>query len=259
MRSTRATTFLPSPLPKNVLKQNQFGATLGGPIVKGKTFFFLSYEGLRSVEDFPGTAQVLTQAQRNGDFSASTTPIVNPATGVAYPNNQIPVNPVSQAIVNTYMPLPNIANPSGSANYAGSSTGNQSTDQGIIRIDHQFNDNNQIFAHYVYANRNFPNTDLNPNFRFTGTYPIHNGDIQYLHIFSPSVVNELRAGLNLEHVKQLSVRTGTGFTIESLGINGFKVGGPNGRALLPDEEGFPILNISGYLGMGDDKAAFEPG
>ena len=247
--------FLPAPLPKNVLKQNQFGATLGGPILKERTFFFLSYEGLRSVEDFPGTAQVLTQAQRNGDFSASTTPIVNPATGQPYQDNHIPVNAVSQAIVTAYMPLPNIANPTGSANYAGSSTGNQSTDQGIIRLDHRFNDNNQLSAHYVYANRNFPNTDLNPNFRFTGTYPIHNGGVQYLHIFSPSVVNELRAGLNLEHVKQLSVRTGTGFTVESLGINGFKVGGPNGRPLNPNEEGFPILNISGYLGMGDDKAA----
>lgn len=246
--------FLPAPLPKNILKQNQFGATLGGPIIEGKTFFFGSYEGLRSVEQFPGTAQVLTQAQRNGDFSASATPIVNPNTGQQYANNQIPVNPVSQAIVNAYMPLPNISS-GGSANYAGVSSGNLSVDQGIVRLDHSFNDRNQMFVHYIYANRNFPNTDLNPNFRFTGTYPIHNGAVQYLHVFSPSLLNELRAGVNLEHVKQLSVRTGTGFTIESLGINGFKVGGPNGRPLNANEEGFPLLNISGYLGMGDDKAA----
>ncbi len=246
--------FLPAPLPKNVLKQNQFGATIGGPIRKGKSFFFGSYEGLRSVEQFPGTAQVLTAAQRNGDFSATSTPIFNPATGVAYPNNQIPVNPVSQAIVTTYMPLPNITS-GGSANYAGVSSGNLSVDQGIVRLDHSFNDSNQIFVHYIYANRSFPNTDLNPNFRFTGTYPIHNGAVQYLHVFSPSLLNEFRAGANLEHVKQLSVRTGTGFTVESLGINGFKVGGPNGRPLHLNEEGFPLLNISGYLGMGDDKAA----
>jgi hypothetical protein len=247
--------FIPSPLPKNVLKQNQFGGTIGGPIVKDRTFFFASYEGLRSVEDFPGTAQVLTAAQRQGDFSATQTPILNPATGQPYPNNQLPVNPVSQQIIDTYMPLPNIANSNGAANYAGSSEGDLSVDQGIIRLDHHFNENNQVFLHYIYANRNFPTTDLNPAFRFTGTYPIHNAALQYLHIFSPTLLNELRVGTNLEHVKQLSVRTGTGFTIESLGINGFKVGGPNGRPLNPNEEGFPILNISGYLGMGDDKAA----
>jgi outer membrane receptor protein involved in Fe transport len=84
---------------------------------------------------------------------------------------------------------------------------------------------------------------------------MHNAALQYLHIFSPTLVNEVRAGVNMEHVKQLSVRTGTGFTIESLGINGFLVGGPNGRPLTSNEEGFPLLTISGFLGMGDSRAA----
>ncbi|WP_446742849.1 TonB-dependent receptor domain-containing protein [Silvibacterium acidisoli] len=247
--------FLPSPLPKNVLKQNQFGGTVGGPIVKDKTFFFFSYEGLRSVQQFPGTAIVLTEAQRNGDFSASSTPIINPNTGAAYPNNQIPVDPVARNIIDNYMPLPNIASSNGGSNYAGSSEGNLSVNQYLIRLDHKFSDKDQLFVHYVYANRNFPTTDLNPNFTFTGTYPIHNAALQYLHIFSPQLVNELRLGTDLEHVQQLSTRTGTGFTVQSLGINGYNVGGPNGRPLKPNEEGFPLLEISGYLGMGDDKAA----
>ena len=246
--------FIPAPIAKNVLKQNQFGATLGGPIVKDRTFFFVSYEGLRSVEDFPGTAQVLTAAQRSGNFAASSTPIMNPFTGLPYADNQVPVNTVSKNIIDTYMPLPNIS-AGGSANYAGSSEGNLTVNQGLVRLDHKFNDKNQLFVHYIYANRNFPTTDLNPSFRFTGTYPIHNAALQYLHIFSPSLLNELRLGTDLEHVKQLSVRTGTGFTVQSLGINGYNVGGPNGRPLRPDEEGFPLLEISGYLGMGDDRAA----
>ena len=82
--------FRPAPLSKNVLKQNQFGATVGGPIIKDNTFFFLSYESLRSIEEFPSTANVLTPAQRKGDFSSSSTPIINPFTGNPYPNNQIP-------------------------------------------------------------------------------------------------------------------------------------------------------------------------
>ncbi|MEO6911671.1 MAG: TonB-dependent receptor [Edaphobacter sp.] len=244
--------FRQAPLPKNILKQNQFGATLGGPIFKDRTFFFLSYEGIRSIEEFPSTANVLTPAERTGDFSATTTPIINPFTGQPYPNNQIPVNPVSANIINTYMPLPNRA---GSTNYAAASSGRLSVDQGIVRLDHKFNDRNQMFLHYIYATRNFPITDVNPNFHFTGTYPIHNVALQYIHIFKPTLLNELRLGADIEHVKQLSTRTGTDFTVESLGINGFKVGGPNGRPLKPSEEGFPLLNISGYLGMGDDLAA----
>jgi hypothetical protein len=62
-------------------------------------------------------------------------------------------------------------------------------------------------------------------------------------------------GVDLEHVKQLSVRANTDFTAASLGINGFLVGGPNGRPLTPAEEGFPTLSISGYINIGDGTAA----
>ena len=246
--------FRVAPLKKNVLKQNQFGATLGGPIYKNKTFFFFSYEGLRSIAETPSLAFVLTPAQRNGDFSAYTGTLKNPYTGGTYANKQVPVNAVAQNIINTYMPLPN-GTFSGGANYSGVSIGDQSNNQYIARVDHKFNDRNSLFIHYIYGFRNFPDTDVNPNFRYTGTYPMHNAALQYIHVFSPALVNEVRAGVNLEHVKQLSVRTGTGFTIESLGINGFLVGGPNGRPLTPNEEGFPLLTISGYLGMGDSRAS----
>jgi hypothetical protein len=246
--------FRVAPLKKNVLKQNQFGATLGGPILRDKTFFFASYEGLRSIAEVPALANVLTAAQRNGDFSAYSGTLKNPYTGGTYANKQIPVNAVSQNIINTYMPLPN-GSFAGGQNYSGVSIGNQSNNQFIGRLDHRFNEKNSLFIHYIYGKRDFPNTDTNPNFRYTGTYLMDNAALQYLHVFSPTVVNEFRAGVNLEHVKQLSVRTGTGFTIESLGINGFLVGGPNGRALTTNEEGFPLLSISGFLGMGDSLAA----
>lgn len=246
--------FTPSPLPQNILKQNQYGATFGGPIIRDKTFFFLSYEGLRSISQSPGTDVVLTSEQRAGNFAGGPT-ITDPTTGAAFPNNVIPqnqINPVAQNIINTYMPLPNVA---GAVNYAGASKGNLTTNQGIVRIDHYFSQNDQVFVHYIAAHRSFPDTDLNPNFTFTGEYPMSNLQGQYIHSFTPSLLNEFRAGFDLENVSQLSTRTNTNFTIESLGIMGMKVGGPNGRPLRPDEEGFPLLNISGYLGMGDNLAA----
>ncbi len=246
--------FRVAPLKKNILKQNQFGGTLGGPIWRDKTFFFASYEGLRSIAEVPSLQNVLTPAQRNGDFSAYPGTLRNPYTGGTYANKQIPVNAVAQNIINTYMPLPN-GSFAGGQNYSGASIGNQSNNQYIGRIDHKFSEHDSIFIHYIYTKREFPNTAVNPSFRYTGTNPMHNAALQYLHIFSPTLVNEVRAGVNLEHVKQLSVRTGTGFTIESLGINGFLVGGPNGRPLSSNEEGFPLLSISGFLGMGDSLAA----
>ena len=247
--------FSPSPLPQNILKQNQYGGTFGGPIIKDKTFFFLSYEGIRSIQESPGSAVVLTAGQRNGDFSASSSTIVNPFTQQPYVGNRIPtsqLNPVSQNIINNYMPLPNAP---GTLNYAGASLGNLTVNQGIARVDHYFSQKDQLFVHYIQAYRNFPDTDLNPNFKFTGQYPISNLSAQWVHTFSPSILNEYRAGYDRENVSQLSTLTGTGFTIQSLGINGLNVGGPNGRPLRSNEEGFPVMSISGYLGMGSDLAA----
>lgn len=252
--------FAPAPAPKNILKQNQFGATFGGPLVHDKTFFFASYEGIRSINESPSTGIVLTAAQRAGDFSATSTPIIDPVTGAPFAGNIIPsgrINPVSQSIIDQYMPLPNLqsADPSDPTNYAGSSGGNLTVHQAIVRVDQYFSARDQVFAHYIYAHRDFPVRDLNPNFTFTGNYPIHNVQAQYVHVFSPTFINEFRGGFDFENVAQLSTRTNTGFTIESLGITGLKVGGPSGRPLRADEQGFPILDISGYIGIGDDFAA----
>lgn len=73
------------------LKQNQFGATLGGPIRKDKLFAFGYYEGFRNRQGITRSGNVPTAAQRQGDFSAQSTPLINfAAGGVPYPNNQIP-------------------------------------------------------------------------------------------------------------------------------------------------------------------------
>ena len=68
-------------------------------------------------------------------------------------------------------------------------------------------------------------------------------------------VNELRFGWHKGNIQKFSVRQNTDFRIEQLGIMGLKVGGPDGRPLRPDEQGFPVLNIEGFLGMGDSQAS----
>jgi outer membrane receptor protein involved in Fe transport len=247
--------FRPEPFPKDMLRRNQFGAVVSGPIRRDKTFFMVDYEAARASRESPGTSIVFTQAQRQGDFSGTSTFIRDPFNNQPFPNNVIPttrLNPVSVNLINTYTPLPNTA---GSVNYSGVTVGRLTMDQGIARIDQYFSGHDQVFVHYIYSRRDFPNVDLNPSFSYNSTFPNTSLAAQYVHTFSSSLLNEARFGWIRGNVSKLSPRTGTDFTIESLGIHGLNVGGPGGRPLRKDEQGFPVINIDGFLGMGDSGAS----
>lgn len=248
--------FRPGPFPKDVLHRNQFGTVVSGPIIRNKTFFMASYEAIRSTRQSAGTNIVLTPAERLGNFSANPTIIRDPfANNTPFPGNIIPparVNPVSANLVNTYMPLPNT---SGTVNYSGVSQGALNIDQGLTRIDHYFGQKDQAFFHYIHMRRDFPNVELNPNFYYSAQFPNNSLGFQHVHTFSPTLINEARFGWNRANAAKLSPRTNTDFTIASLGINGLNVGGPTGRPLRRDEQGFPVLNITGYMGLGDAGAS----
>ena len=115
--------FRPAPFSKDLLRRNQFGAVFSGPIRRDKTFFMIDFEGVRSSRESAGSNIVMTQAQRQGDFSAYPGIIRDPFNNLPFPNNVIPVNrlnPVSVNLINTYTPLPNT---SGTVNYNGVSVG----------------------------------------------------------------------------------------------------------------------------------------
>jgi outer membrane receptor protein involved in Fe transport len=247
--------FRPQPLPKDVLRRNQFGGVLSGPVIRDKMFFMASYEGMRSATERAGTAVVLTPEMRRGDFSGISGAITDPLTGAPFPGNIIPpdrLNPVSVNLINQYMPLPNVQ---GAINFAGVTTNIVNINQGIGRVDHVFSSRDQVFVHYIYSARDFPNTELNPNFFYNATFPNESLAAQHVHTFGATTVNELRFGWHRGHIQKYSERQNTDFRIEQLGIMGLKVGGPDGRPLRPDEQGFPVLNIEGFLGMGDSQAS----
>jgi hypothetical protein len=109
--------FTPAGTPKGDWAYHQFGATLGGPVVRNKLFYFGSYESTRDKQNATRTISVPTEALRRGDLSASATPIYDPATGsetgvgrAPFPGNIIPdnrIDPIAKKIV-SLMPLPNL-------------------------------------------------------------------------------------------------------------------------------------------------------
>lgn len=246
--------FRPEPLPKDVLRRNQFGAVVAGAIRKDKTFFMAGYEAQRSAIERAGTAVVPTAEQRRGDYTGAAA-VIDPLTGQPFPSNVLPasrMNRVSVNLMNNFLPLPNVA---GAVNYAGVTQDVTDVDQLLTRIDHSLSSRDQLSFHYIWAGRSFPNTELNPNFRYSATFPNTSMGIQHVHTFTPTLLNEFRFGYHLGDIRKLSPRQGTDFTIESLGIRGLRVGGPDGRPLRPDEQGFPVLGIEGYMGMGDSQAS----
>ena len=257
--------FRVAPLSKQVLKQNQFGGTFGGPIIRNRAFFFFSYEGLRSLEQVAALTNVLTPAEIGGNFSAILpgTQLVSPCTGLPYPGNIIPaghtpantsttchdgLDKVAQSIAQNYIPLPNVSQ--NGFNYADFTQGNESQNQYIGRVDHKFNDANQVNIHYINELRKFPGIKADPHFTTNDSFIMQNAGLQYVHTFSPILVNELRLGTEIEDVKSRnSLGANTTFTAASIGINGFVQA--NGAPWPPSEEGFPIISITNMLAMGD--------
>jgi len=140
---------------QDTLKRNQFGGSIGGPIVKDKLFYFGTYQGTRIRSAAQGQiAFVPTAAERNGDFSDIPDQIVNPSTGIPYANNQVPTSDFS-APANfflSHIPLPN--GPDRQLTYAGPSIV-QNDDQWMTKID-WIHGKNQLSGSYFWTRFNEP-------------------------------------------------------------------------------------------------------
>jgi len=138
----------------NPLKQNQFGGSVGGPILKNRLFFFGSYQGTRFRTANNGQiASVPNANERTGDFSdlLPGTQLVNPNTGANYSNNQIPVSPVATYILN-HIPLPN--GPNDQLTFNGSPDA-QNTDEYLAKVDFNFG-KHHLSVHYFQMNYTDP-------------------------------------------------------------------------------------------------------
>ncbi|MCI0625000.1 MAG: carboxypeptidase regulatory-like domain-containing protein [Acidobacteria bacterium] len=242
---------------KSPLKRNQFGGSLGGPIVKDKVLFFANYEGLRQrAGGSPTIGRVPTGDERNGLFSI---PIRNPLSGEEFRKVgdkwQIPadlINPISQKLLQ-YWPLPNYAS-GGVSNWrflSGSVPTNR--DNYSFRGDYNIRSGDNLYVRYVL------NDDL---FSQPGRFPSQAGQQinelkawrlggHYNHVFNPAVVNDF----GFDYMRYSEFTTNP----RSFGENIYRsVGIINTLAdSVPFTTGIPSIGITGYLDPGDVGGAHQ--
>ena len=185
------------------LHQNQFGATVGGPIRKNHDFFFGYYEGLRDRQGETKTAIVPTPAQRQGDFSGLTdpqtgqpVPLINYFTGQPVPGGILPpqaLNSVSLNAVNAY-PLGNIS----PSLYASTQMLTNNYDQGGLRLDHYFDNGDQLYLRYAISDSGaidpLPIDGAGvPGFPVANSLVTNSIVVSHTHMYSPQTVQSVKA------------------------------------------------------------------
>ena len=250
-------------------RQNQFGGTIGFPIIKDKLFFFGDAEANRIIFGESGSTTVPTVLMRQGNFSELLNPALVGGTPIqlvqpnsADPNQKLPNNTLvgtqidatAQKILNLY-PLPNQNTGSISNNYFSSRNAVDNTLQYDIRVDYNATQKDQAFVRASYSND--PGTRspiLGPvldggGFGDTGTI-VNLGEalaFSETHIFSPNLTNEARFGYNYGNFGFQQPNANNTGIAASIGLGGIPGGTLNG--------GLPNVGIGGIASFGSPTFA----
>lgn len=266
-----AKNFFASPTaPNPPFKMNQFGAFLGGPLIPGRsdprTFFFADYEGNRTRQSQTLLSTIPDQAVRNGDFSNHPRRIYDPLTQrpqaenfarTQFPNNQIPLVRQDQVGLNLleYFPTPN-RGPSINNNFLGTPLRSNVGDKIDAKIDHVFSSRDTFFGRYSWSDDTleepsflgFPGVGNGPGVPGPAQQPVNQIVLSETHTFSPTLVNEARAGWTRLNLRQFPQTYGSNLSLEA-GVPGANVPGDEFTS------GLSIFTFEGFRALGDNGFA----
>lgn len=229
------------------LIRNQFGATVGGPIKKNSLFFYTDLEVMRERQERVTNTLVPNSALVQGDFSTFPTTIVDPQTGLPFPNNRIPsdrISPIAQ-YYQGFVPGPNAANDRFIVNTAAPIDQNQFS----LRLDNH-TDRTMIAARYLHGSNKRENGSggqiygsTNPLGNMVQDVVTHNTSLNINHVLRPNLLLNVRGGYYYNHFYQTTPSDdGPLHTVES-GIDGFR------ETTATLRGGFPYVSVTGYGGI----------
>ena len=242
-------------------RRNQFGATIGGPIViphfyngKDKTFFFFSYQGFRDSKLSPTLSLYPTPSELAGDLSdlvaAGGKPLIDPRTGAPIPGGKIPASRIPSTLETflqngigkgPWIPAPNANGPG--YNYYLSSAYRFDSDQFIGRVDQALGSKTFLYARYVNNVGDLLNPSSNPNFSYTQGNETESGALHLSTLFTPNLVGELTFGYSHFHQNErYSTANKYDIVNQLLQIKGLST--------LPDSWEAPGWSVAGYAALG---------
>jgi len=212
-------------------KRNQFGGTLGGPIVKDHTFFFVDYEGIRQSKGITTTATVPSAAAQAGTLCSSPDP------GSSCTPTTVTVDPAAQAFL-TFYHVPNQGLVAGSNGDLGiySFAGQQIVNENFLtaRVDHRFSNSDSLFGTYMFDKTPYSSPDGLNNVEFDTLTSRQFLSIEETHIFTPKFANSVRIGGNHEAVNnnQSIKAINPSASDASLGVGGTAFAGRDAPQIL---------------------------
>ena len=232
-------------LPQNPFHNNQFGGSLGGPIIKDKTFFFVDYEGMREKGAEASTACVPT-AQDIATSTANVGGTVNPVIAKLLATNPWPTPTKNQTCIGDGSDGQTVS-PDGE-NISLATPFSNRVDSAIIKIDHTFNSNNLLTGRYYIgdSDQSFPlalvGGGLLPNYNTITPTRVQLVSISYVSTISPAVTNEARLGWN---------RFAEGFFPQDRSLDPSTLGFDTG--VNSYNFGLPKISVSGLAPLGADN------